>query len=142
VEKHVFGRTITVDEVNQLLTKISRVVVHPKYRSKGAGVKIVKETLPLCGKPYVETFAVMAQYNPFFEKAGMRKIMVTQPSLNILKAIEHIKRLGFSPVYLASQKMNYRKLSELSNEEVKKVRDTTRCLRASKTAHRGKESMV
>jgi hypothetical protein len=53
------------------MSLISRVVVHPKYRSIGLGVKIVKETLARAGTPYVEALAVMAKYNPFFEKAGM-----------------------------------------------------------------------
>jgi len=43
------------------------------YCTIGLAVKIVKETLPLAGKPYVETTEVMARYNPFFEKAGTQK---------------------------------------------------------------------
>jgi len=72
--KKAFGRVLTIYEVNQVLTCIARVVVHPKYRTIGLGVKLVRETLPLAGKPYVETTAVMARYNPFFERAGMTKI--------------------------------------------------------------------
>jgi ABC-type ATPase with predicted acetyltransferase domain len=34
----------------------------------------MRETLPLARTPYVETVAVMVKYNPFFEKADMRKI--------------------------------------------------------------------
>jgi ABC-type ATPase with predicted acetyltransferase domain len=44
-----------------------------------------KDTLPLVGRPYVEAMAVMAQYNPFFEKAGMKKITVRQPDKEIQK---------------------------------------------------------
>jgi len=36
--------------------------------------KLVRETLAKAGTPYVEMPAVMAKYNPFAEKAGMRKI--------------------------------------------------------------------
>jgi len=60
-----FGRKLTIDEINRNVALISRVVVHPKYRSMGLGVKLVKETLPLAGKPYVETVAVMAATTPF-----------------------------------------------------------------------------
>jgi len=38
---------------------VARVVVHPKYRTIGASVKLLQESLPLCGKPYVELIAVM-----------------------------------------------------------------------------------
>ncbi|MCD6537013.1 hypothetical protein J7L18_00140 [Candidatus Bathyarchaeota archaeon] len=53
---------------------ISRVIIHPKYRSVGLGSRLVRETLPLVGRKYIETMAVMARYNPFFEKAGMTRI--------------------------------------------------------------------
>jgi len=44
----------------------------------GLGQRLARETLPLVGTPYVETIAVMAKYNPFFERGGMRKI-IEQP---------------------------------------------------------------
>jgi len=46
-----FGRKLTIDEINRDVALISRVVVHAKYRTMGLGVKLVKETLPLAGKP-------------------------------------------------------------------------------------------
>lgn len=45
---------LTIKEVNETLATISRVVMHPKYRSIGLGEKLVKDTLPLVGRPYVE----------------------------------------------------------------------------------------
>jgi ABC-type ATPase with predicted acetyltransferase domain len=58
-----------------------RVVVHPKYRTIGLGQRLVRETLQLAGTSFVETTAaVMARYNPFFEKAGMMKIQETPPA--------------------------------------------------------------
>ncbi|NIQ04696.1 MAG: ABC transporter ATP-binding protein, partial [Candidatus Korarchaeota archaeon] len=50
-----------MEELNEKLARIARVVVHPKYRTIGAGVKLVHDSLPLCGKPYVEMIAVMAR---------------------------------------------------------------------------------
>jgi ABC-type ATPase with predicted acetyltransferase domain len=64
---------ISMKKLNQKLSVIMRVVVHPKYRTIGLGIKLVKETLPLAPTPYVETIADMARYNPFFEKADMQK---------------------------------------------------------------------
>jgi hypothetical protein len=37
---------------------------------------------PLAGTPYVEMPAVMAKYNPFAEKAGMKKIAEQPPQKN------------------------------------------------------------
>jgi len=51
-------------------------VVHPKYRTIGLGTKLVRDTLPLVDKPHVEMIAVMTKYNPFAEKAGMKKITI------------------------------------------------------------------
>jgi ABC-type ATPase with predicted acetyltransferase domain len=65
---------MSMKELNEKLSIISRVVVHPKYRTIGLGSKLVRETLHLAGTPYVEMPAVMAKYNPFAEKGGMKKI--------------------------------------------------------------------
>jgi ABC-type ATPase with predicted acetyltransferase domain len=61
--------------LNLGLSTISRVVVHPKYRSIGLGAKLIRETLPRVGTPCIEMIAVMAKYNPFAEKAGMKKVL-------------------------------------------------------------------
>jgi len=108
--KKALGRVMNVEELNEKLTNISRVVVHPKYRTIGLGVKLVRETLPLTERPYVETTAVMARYNPFFEKGGMTKIAETKPDPSILAAIEKLRDLGFNPVLLSSIKYNLKQL--------------------------------
>jgi len=61
--------------------------VYPKYRSIGLGAKIIRESLPLVGTPYVELTAVMARYNIFAERAGMRKIAEQPPSKEALKML-------------------------------------------------------
>jgi len=88
------------------------VVVRPKYRTIGLGVKLVRETLPLAGKPYVETTAVMARYNPFFERAGMTKIAESKPRPAILEGVEKLRRLGFNPVLLGSTKYTIQRMRE------------------------------
>jgi hypothetical protein len=49
-------------ELNQQLSIINRVVIHPKYRTIGLGEKLIRDTLPQVGTPYVEMVAVMAKY--------------------------------------------------------------------------------
>ena len=121
--KRAFGRHIPIREANRILAQISRVVIHPKYRSIGLGVKLVKETLPLVGRPYVEVMAVMARYNPFFERAGMRKIVERQPDKTITEAVKNLEKLGFKPYLLASERMNLNHLKALSKTEIEKVKE-------------------
>jgi len=121
--RRALGRRLTVEELNRKIATISRVVLHPKYRSIGLGVRLVKETLPLTGRLYVETVAVMARYNPFFEKAGMKKIAETCGDLTVQKAIRKLERLGFKAYALASEETNVNHLKALEKEEMKKVKE-------------------
>jgi len=113
---------LTIQELNRDLTTIARVVVHPKYRTIGLGTKLVKDTLRRVGKPHVEMVAVMAKYNPFAEKAGMKKILETKPNPAVLEAIEKLRSLGFNPVFLSSEKYNLHRLWALrSVSQVKTI---------------------
>jgi len=121
--RKAFAKRLTTSELNEKFSIISRVVLHPKYRTIGLGVKIVKETLPLAETPYVEAVAVMARYNPFFEKAEMQKIAEQSPSHSSVKALEELRRLGFNSVLLASTKQNMRQLKTLNQQALKKCKD-------------------
>jgi len=123
-----FGRSLSVEEINRNLSLISRAIVHPKYRTIGLGVKLVKETLPLADKPYVETVAVMAKYNRFFERAGMEKIAESTPSKYVLEAIEKLRSLGFNPILLSSEKTNMRRLKKMPKKEVEEVKTVLKTL--------------
>jgi ABC-type lipoprotein export system ATPase subunit/GNAT superfamily N-acetyltransferase len=123
-----FGRRLvlpklSIEELNKKLSIISRVVVHPKYRTIGLGAKLVKETLAKAGTPYVEMPAVMAKYNPFAEKAGMQKIADQPPPKEALKIAEILHQLGFNIQLLGSEKYVLNKLQALSGEELAKVRE-------------------
>jgi hypothetical protein len=111
-------------------------VIHPKYRTIGLGVKLVKETLPLAGKPYVETVAVMAKYNPFFEKAGMTKIVESKPDPRIVEAVEKLKAFGFNPIFLSSEKANLEKLRRMPNGYVEQVKDAIKEVSRSSGVYR------
>jgi len=124
-----FGRRLvmlkmSMKELNEKLSIISRVVVHPKYRTIGLGVKLVKETLAKAGTPYVEMPAVMAKYNPFGEKAGMQKIVEQPPPKEALKIAETLHELGFNIQLLGSERYVLSKLQTLTNEDLAKVRET------------------
>jgi len=57
--------------VNRELRIISRVVIAPNWRGLGLARRLVAETLPQAGTPYVEALAAMGRVHPFFERAGM-----------------------------------------------------------------------
>lgn len=116
------GRRVSVEELNRDWCLIKRVVVHPKYRSTGLGARLVRETLPLVGRRYVELVAVMAQYNPFAEHAGMRKIQESKPDVRVLAVVEELRSLGFNPVLLASESYNLSQLRELGSEDLDRIR--------------------
>jgi GNAT superfamily N-acetyltransferase len=86
---------MTIQEMNKQLSIINRVVVHPKYRTIGLGAKLIRETLHLASTPYVEMIAVMAKYNPFAEKAGMRKIAEQQSVEHVSEVSKVPSKLGF-----------------------------------------------
>jgi len=120
--REALGRVLIIQELNRDLTTIARVVVHPKYRTMGLGTKLVKDTLSLVDKPYVEMVAVMAKYNPFAEKAEMKKILESKPNPAVLEAIEKLRKLGFNPVFLSSEKYNRHQLRALqSASQVKTI---------------------
>ena len=75
------------------------------------------------GTPYVEMPAVMAKYNPFAEKAGMRKIAEQPPSKEAITIAEILQKLGFNIHLLGSEKYILNKLQNLKAEDVAMVRE-------------------
>jgi len=114
---------MTMRELNEKLTIINRVVVHPKYRSIGLGAKLVRDTLPLTGTPYVEMVAVMAKYNPFGEKAGMKKVTEQEPQREILRVSKVLEELGFNVQLLGSGNYVLQKLQALKADGLERVRE-------------------
>jgi len=120
--KRAVGYRPDIEELNKDWTIISRVIVHPKYRTTGLGQRLVAETLPLCGRRHVELIAVMAQYNPFAERAGMKLVLRREPNPSVTQAVERLRNLGFNPSLMASRSYNRRRLRELSEDQVEEVR--------------------
>jgi GNAT superfamily N-acetyltransferase len=65
------GRTSLAALVNREVRVISRAVIAPNWRGLGLATRLVAETLPQVGTPYVEALAAMGHVHPFFERAGM-----------------------------------------------------------------------
>jgi ABC-type lipoprotein export system ATPase subunit len=123
-----FGRRLvlpkmSMKELNEKLSIITRVVVHPKYRTISLGAKLVGETLPLAGTPYVEMPAVMAKYNPFAEKAGMQKITEQPPPKEALRITEILRHYGFNIQLLGNEKYVLNKLQTLADNSIAVIRE-------------------
>jgi len=97
-------------------------VVHPKYRTIGLGRKLIQRTLHLAGTEYVEMSAVMAKYNPFAEKAGMKKIVEQEPPKEALGILAFLQGLGFNDQLLGSEQCVLEKLHTLNNQETEEVK--------------------
>jgi tRNA(Met) C34 N-acetyltransferase TmcA len=100
------------------VSAVSRVVIHPKYRSIGLGAKLVAETLSQAETSYVETTAVMAKYNPFFEKAGMQRIAESKPSEHVLNALNQLEGLGFDIALMGSASFNEQKINQTTAKHI------------------------
>ena len=101
----------SMKELNEKLCRVTRVVVHPKYRTIGASVKLLRESLPLCGKPYVEMIAVMARYNPFAEHAGLRQRLASPRFiLQSLRRLLNLRGWGSLPICWLFREYNLEKL--------------------------------
>lgn len=110
------GYAPSAEEVNRDFLIISRVVVHPKYRSIGLGTRLVKETLPQAGSRYVEAIAVMARFNPFFAKAGMTPVDAPSSFQSRCQAMmEALRPYGFHPSLAPSEAYNHQVLNGLTD---------------------------
>jgi ABC-type ATPase with predicted acetyltransferase domain len=107
-----------IEQLQKEISVISRVIIHPKYRSIGLGEKLVRDTLLLAGTPYIEAVAVMAKYNPFFEKAGMHKVAESKPSKPVTDALAKLEALGFDGTLMGSASYNEQRLAQTSTQSI------------------------
>jgi GNAT superfamily N-acetyltransferase len=118
------GKTTSemVKKINENISRISRVVVHPKFRSIGLGAEIVKRALPKSPTRIVETLAVMAHYNSFFESAGMIRVEIEQDN-SLLGALGNLeKHTELRREMLASKSLNLKTLSRMNQKQLELTR--------------------
>jgi len=122
---HYLNHIPDAEEINRDFLTISRVIIHPKYRGIGLGAKLVRETLPLASSKYVEAIAVMAKYNPFFERAGMLKVNCEEPDWKerMRKFLNSLERYGLSSALMSSIEYNMSVLKNLRKEDYENLVD-------------------
>lgn len=90
----------------------------------GLGAKLVGETLPLAGTECVELIAVMAKYNPFAERAGMRRVMASTADKQVAALAEALKGLGLELRFFGSAGYVADKFGEMGEKELGLVRSS------------------
>ena len=68
------GYRAALDFANANVRTISRVIVHPQFRSLGLARRLVRELIDRCPARYVETLATMGPVADCFTAAGMTRI--------------------------------------------------------------------
>ncbi len=76
--------------INREVARISRVIIHPKFRGIGLGAFLVRQTIPRVDAKVIEVVAVMAKYNPFFEKAGMIRVDYSRDETTVERKIRKL----------------------------------------------------
>ena len=127
VSKTVFARRYLKENISEFRGRVLRsnlhIVIHPKYRTIGLGAKLIQETLPQAGTPYVELIAVMAKYSPFAEKAGMQKIAEQQKAESVSQVSKMLSELGFDLQFLGSERYVQGKLQSLSLSQIRTLKE-------------------
>jgi hypothetical protein len=78
--------------VNQQVRTISRIIVHPQFRSLGLSSILVRCLCDHCDTRYVEAIAMMARAHPFFERAGMTRIEPDAPDQPVYFILDRPER--------------------------------------------------
>jgi hypothetical protein len=65
-------RRAALSLLNERFLCIRRVIIEPRYRGLGLAGRLVRETMPMTGKPMVEAVSMMGRLHPFLEQAGMQ----------------------------------------------------------------------
>jgi len=121
----------SVDEVRKRIMTVEeekiRYCLMTVYLFAGRISEVVGRKNPaddsVAGTPYVEMVAVMAKYNPFGERAGMKKVTEQEPQREILRVSKVLEQVGFNVQLLGSERYVLEKLEQLRGEDLERVRE-------------------
>lgn len=122
-KKYAKMTTENCEKINKEYECIARVILHPKYRGLGLSYFMLKEYFKLSECENIETVAVMANYIPFFEKAGMTRIDIDE-DMKRTNQVKELEQYGYNISLLSSERYNefvFNALDEQSQIEVKNV---------------------
>ena len=103
-------------EINKKFECIARVVLLPKYRGIGLSYYMLEEYFKMSETKYIETVAVMANYNPFFERAGMTRIDTEQDKKRT-ERVKQLEKYGFNIALISSKRYFLNRFEQLTDEQ-------------------------
>jgi len=110
-----------IKKVNAEILRITRIIIHPKYRGVGLAQELIRLTMPMVNKRIVETIAAIAQYNPFFEKAGMKLVGKQKFAKNQEDFVKFVEGLGTNIGLLQDHTFRKGFLNNLSSAQLSKL---------------------
>ena len=69
----------------------------------------------------MEAVAVMARYNPFFEKAGMQRVTESKPNSLLSEALARLEKLGFNQALLSNTEYTQKTLANVGKKPVMEI---------------------
>lgn len=112
-----FGdRRLQLQMVNKHIRCISRVIIEPRYRGLGLASRLVAETMPKLGVPFIEAMAVMGMVHPFFEKAGMKRYQ-GKPAARSVQLVEALGIVGIDEQEFIDPRAIQDKFDRLTGDE-------------------------
>ncbi len=108
-------------ELNKDVETISRVVINPKFQGIGLAPKLMNTYFNSeHSRKIVEAVSVMAQYHPFNERAGMKRIEIDRKkeTKHYQDMIELLEKWEFDMSLLRSGRYNFSCLEKLTNGQL------------------------
>jgi hypothetical protein len=105
-----------VSLLNRHVRCISRVIVDPRWRNLGLASWLVRKTMPLLNVAMIESMALMGQFHPFLENAGLRRFIPPQ-NPKTEKLITAMESLNIGRNIWYDPKKVQTRLDALSNKE-------------------------
>lgn len=108
---------VAMAALNEQLWLLQRVVIHPTYRGAGIAAAFVREVCRRCPVDWIETLSAMGRVNPFFEKAGFKKVGVIRKASGSANGAYGAKRSRISAASTAMSRFSEPVYYVLDNRE-------------------------
>ena len=77
---------------NRHFRTISRIIVHPQFRSLGIGAALVRTLCTHGSTRYIDSAAMMGRAHPLFERGGMQRIEPAGPDETVYYLFDRLQR--------------------------------------------------
>jgi GNAT superfamily N-acetyltransferase len=124
-----------INWANENVRTISRVVVHPQFRSIGLATALVRCLCDHCPTRYVESASMMGRAHPLFERAGMTKVEPGDESKPVYYVLDRQARMRKGEVRRPTPRVA-RAFALLTENEAQRRKRSLRVVRRSDVGRR------